>query len=180
MFKHIKTGMIYDIQKFCVHDGPGIRTTVFMKGCPLRCLWCHNPESQSSKKELFFSPEKCIDCKECEKICGFGNPRDILSGKNRKCADCLKCAEVCNSGSITVVGREMTVEQVMKEVLKDRTFYNESGGGVTVSGGEPLFQTEFVIELLQALKRFQVHSCIETSGYGDKYKVVNFAECGKC
>jgi len=176
MFKHIKTGMVYDIQKFCVHDGPGIRTTVFMKGCPLRCLWCHNPESQNIEKELFFCPEKCIGCGECEPVCKLGWPRDILSsGVCPEFSECLKCADVCQSGAITVVGRKMTVGKVMKEILKDRTFYNDSGGGVTVSGGEPLFQTEFVIELLKELKRNEVHSCVETSGYGDKDKIVNLA-----
>lgn len=161
------TGLVFDIQKFCIHDGPGIRTTVFVKGCPLRCQWCHNPESQQSHKELFFNPALCIDCGACDAECPSGSARDTLTGRisgQDKCRLCLSCAEACPSGAIEVVGREMTVAEVLAAVEKDRVFYEESGGGMTLSGGEPMAQFEFTRGLLAAAKDAGISTCMETCG----------------
>ena len=159
-------GTVFDIQRFCTHDGPGIRTTVFMKGCPLKCLWCHNPESQETKPELLFSPNICIDCKSCEKVCPRHSARAILSDELRTgCGDCLACAKECPAGAIKAVGKLMTVEQVMDEVLKDIDFYEAGEGGITISGGEPFAQSEFVIALAQKARSGGLNVCVETCGF---------------
>jgi pyruvate formate lyase activating enzyme len=160
-------GLIFDIQRFSIHDGPGIRTTVFMKGCPLSCLWCHNPESQAAKPELFFSPEKCIGCGNCVEACARGCHRfedDIHVLDRDRCVCCGDCRLDCYAQALELVGKTMTVEEVLAEVLKDRPFYTKSGGGVTLSGGEPMQQFEFARALLVAAKRAGLSTCIETSG----------------
>lgn len=160
-------GLVFDIQHFAIHDGPGIRTTVFLKGCPLRCLWCHNPEGQLSGPEMFFAPEKCIDCRACEAACPGGLHR-FVAGEHRydraQCIACGKCAAECYSGALEVCGQWMTVEQALEAVLADRDFYRGSGGGMTLSGGEPLRQYRFTRELLRAARREGLHTCVETSG----------------
>ncbi|WP_157910153.1 glycyl-radical enzyme activating protein [Petroclostridium xylanilyticum] len=150
--KDIKA-MIFDIQKFCLHDGPGIRTTVFFKGCNARCKWCHNPESISKNKQLSFDSAKCVLCGECEKIC----PQHVHEIEDRKhhvyfnkCISCGKCIDVCIPDALKMIGREMTVSEIIHEVEKDKKFYEESGGGVTLSGGECTLQFEFVEKLLKA------------------------------
>jgi glycyl-radical enzyme activating protein len=160
-------GQVFDIQRFCVHDGPGIRTTVFLKGCPLRCTWCHNPESQRIKSEMFFSPEVCIDCRACEKVCPQSSARRILNDRNlrrKHCEDCLRCAGACPSGAIERIGIELSVEEVLAEVDKDQIFFNESGGGMTLSGGEPLAQPAFCTALVKEAYRRGIHTCIQTCG----------------
>jgi pyruvate formate lyase activating enzyme len=138
------TGMVFDIQKFSIHDGPGIRTTVFLKGCPLRCIWCHNPESQEREPEISLIAAKCIGCGHCFKACPLHGHAMDASGERifhrSRCQRCGACAERCYAKALEKIGREMSVEEVIADVEKDRPFYETSGGGMTVSGGEPLFQ----------------------------------------
>lgn len=158
---------IFNIQKFSVHDGPGIRTTFFFKGCPLSCLWCHNPESQNYNKQVLFDKDKCVSCLNCQEAC----PENAISVKNnivttdeQLCKHCGLCEIYCIPGARQVVGKEYTIEEIMKEALKDRVFYNKSGGGVTVSGGEPLTQIDFVEDFLKRLKAENIHTAVDTSG----------------
>lgn len=160
-------GIVFDIQRFSIHDGPGIRTTVFLKGCPLRCLWCHNPESQDPHIEIGFTLEKCINCGTCEKVCPVGAVRMTAPTRveRTKCTVCGICVDACPAGALELIGKEMTVEEVIEEVKKDRVFYEESGGGVTISGGEPLSQFEFTLELSERLKQDSFQIAIDTCGY---------------
>jgi len=162
------TGMVYDIMRFSTRDGPGIRTTVFLKGCPLSCWWCHNPESQSARPQLMFRPNLCNQCQTCLSVCEQGaiSAHDgIVSTDLDKCTLCQACTEACYTGAREIVGREMTVAQVMAQVERDRPFYDESGGGVTLSGGEPLLQQDFSLALLQACKEQDIHTAVDTSGF---------------
>lgn len=161
-------GIVFSVQKFSTEDGPGIRTTVFMKGCPLRCKWCQNPEGLRIAPDLFWYDVKCIGCLRCVKAC----PEKALSQKpegivvDRKvCKTCGKCVEECPAGAREIIGKEWTVSELLAEVLKDKTFYDTSGGGVTASGGEPTMQPEFLIEFLRRCKEAKVHTAIETSGF---------------
>jgi pyruvate formate lyase activating enzyme len=168
MHAHDTTGLIFDVQRFCTHDGPGIRTTVFLKGCPLRCAWCHNPESQRRYPELLYGRSLCIDCDSCAHVCPTGEGREkLLPGGDRDgCDDCLRCFEVCPSGAIELAGQERSVGEVLATVLKDSVFYEESGGGLTLSGGEPLAQFPFSHALLRAARAAGIHTTVETCGYG--------------
>lgn len=160
--------MIFDIKRFAVHDGPGIRTTVFLKGCPLRCLWCHNPEGISRRPQLVFTPQRCIGCGRCLDLCPQGVHR-LVDGRHLiewdRCLGCGACAEECYSEALRLAGREASVEKVMREVLSDRPFYETSGGGMTLSGGEPLAQHRFALALLQAAKEEGIHTALDTSGF---------------
>jgi pyruvate formate lyase activating enzyme len=161
-------GLIFDIQHFSIQDGPGIRTTVFFKGCPLHCLWCHNPESISFHPEIAFYKEFCIDCRHCLEVCPNGCHR-IINGerviRRDLCKGCGLCMEACCSRALVLKGRKYTVNDVLGEVEQDRPFYERSGGGVTLSGGEPLAQAQFCRELLKGLKRRGIHTVVDTSGY---------------
>lgn len=163
----MERGIVFNIQRFSVHDGPGIRTTVFLKGCPLNCLWCHNPEGIASDPEIVRSPNRCIECGECVEVCPQGLPIPGPAPRSElvdECLVCGACAEACPCEARQVAGQEMTVEQVMAEILKDRIFFDESGGGVTFSGGEPLWQSSFLCELLEACREQGIHSVVDTSG----------------
>lgn len=161
-------GLVFNIQRFSFHDGPGIRTTVFLKGCPLRCLWCSNPESQRADREIIIQQRKCIRCGKCQNICPQGAVVSSETGPiidGRKCDLCLLCAQNCPSGALEIVGNVMDVDQVTSEVNKDQVFYNNSGGGVTISGGEPLLQWKFARELLKECKNGGLYTAMDTSGY---------------
>lgn len=164
------TGRITEIQRFCIHDGPGIRTTVFLKGCPLRCVWCHNPETQQAAAQLAFTAATCIGCGSCVAACNQGAQRladEIRSLDRASCSACGACADACPAGALELVGREVTVDEVIAEVERDRPFYQQSGGGMTLSGGEPLVQGDFAVGLLQAAKAAGLHTCVETCSQVD-------------
>lgn len=170
------TGLIYDIQRFSVHDGPGIRTTVFLKGCPLQCAWCHNPESQSQEAELAFFKARCMECGNCVSACPSACHALIGTGhaiKRSDCTACGKCTENCFSNALAVIGKTVTVQEVMDDVTADSLFYQVSGGGMTLSGGEPMFQPRFTLELLKAAKVKNIHTCLETCGFCAPEHLVN-------
>ncbi len=159
-------GTVFDVQRFSVHDGPGIRTTVFLKGCPLRCLWCHNPESQRLQPEVFFQPANCLDCRRCFSACpeqALDRDRPARVIRNR-CTGCGECAAVCVTEALTMTGQEMMVEEVMDRIDRDAAFYATSGGGVTLSGGDPIAQVQFSVEILRRCQEKGYHTCVETSG----------------
>jgi pyruvate formate lyase activating enzyme len=159
-------GTVFDIQRFSVHDGPGIRTTVFLKGCTLRCFWCQNPEGISPKPEIMFYPDRCIYCGNCLLTCPTGAhvvKEDSHVFLREKCNVCGECVQTCYAGALVLVGREMTVDEVMEEVLRDKVFYETSGGGVTLSGGDPVVQCAFSRALLGKCKDVGLHTAIETA-----------------
>ena len=161
-----KTGIVFDIQRFAIHDGYGIRTLVFLKGCPLRCTWCSNPESQKQKPEVMFYEEKCIGCGACIDACPFGEELKSFRRDTRgRCVGCGKCVEVCYAEARKLIGRTMTVGEVLDVVLKDTVFYEESSGGLTIGGGEPSFQADFTAALLEETRRETIHTAVETCGF---------------
>ena len=171
--------MIFNIQKYSVQDGPGIRTTVFLKGCPLCCQWCHNPEGISPRREIVVIENRCIACGECRSACPFGAEiagQGVLPARPEPCTLCGVCVDACPTGARQMIGRTMTVDEVMAEALKDRVFYETSGGGVTVSGGEPLQQPKFLLALLETLRGNGVRVALDTTGYGCTEHLLNAAE----
>lgn len=162
---------IFNISRCCVDDGPGIRTTVFIKGCPLHCIWCHNPESQRRETELTYNPSKCTVCGRCIEACPTG-AHSFSEGNHifdrSKCTACGKCADMCFNEALAVVGKQMTADEVLAEAVRDRVFYENSGGGVTLSGGEPLSHPEFSAELLTKLREAGIHTAMETCGFAGK------------
>ncbi|MBW2409036.1 MAG: glycyl-radical enzyme activating protein [Deltaproteobacteria bacterium] len=161
-------GVIFDIKKYAIHDGPGIRTTVFFKGCPLACRWCHNPEGISVASHRIYRQERCVGCGECIQLC----PQNVISqtadgivSDAAKCDLCQTCAEQCPAGAVEFVGRRVTVAEVVRQIEKDTAFYDQSGGGITLSGGEPLMQPEFLLDLLDACRNLDFHCTVDTTGY---------------
>ncbi|MEX0975239.1 MAG: glycyl-radical enzyme activating protein, partial [Bacillota bacterium] len=154
---------MFNIQKYSLHDGPGIRTTVFLKGCPLCCPWCHNPESQKPEPEVIFFETRCVGCGSCVKVCPAGVAGN--KGGSAKCTACGLCVQACAYGAREVVGKSMSADEVMSEVLRDRIFYDQSGGGVTFSGGEPMMQPEFLRELLLRCRAEGLRTTVDTSGF---------------
>ncbi len=161
------TGLIFDIQRFSVHDGPGIRTTVFLKGCSLRCFWCHNPEGLRMTPEVQFLPNRCIACGACVVACEHGGQHLDEHGRSftrERCVACGKCVEACVAEALNLAGRHVTDTEVVAEVLRDRVFYEASDGGVTLSGGEPALQPDFARAILARCKAEGLHTAIETCG----------------
>jgi pyruvate formate lyase activating enzyme len=165
------TGTIFDIQRFALHDGPGIRTTVFLKGCPLSCTWCCNPESQNPSPQLGYDEDKCTHCLKCTVVC----PTGALTAKDSRltvdfslCNACGKCVGECPESALKIYGYEADSEDVMQQVVRDKEYFDNSGGGLTISGGDPLFQPEFTIELLKKAKALNINTCIETSAFASK------------
>lgn len=158
---------VFNIQRFCINDGPGIRTTVFLKGCMLNCIWCHNPESKSPHPQLMLHTSKCVGCGECISACPralhvFEDGRHLIN--RDPCVACGSCADAC-VGALELCGEDMTAEEIIAQVMKDKSFYRSSGGGMTLSGGDPLFSPAFTLELLKKAKEQGLHTCIETCGY---------------
>lgn len=173
------TGFVFDIKKYAIHDGPGIRTTVFFKGCPLHCLWCQNPESWQKQPELGFRKGRCIRCGRCVEVCthqAITMTRDQPVTDASKCNLCGECVNVCVAGAREIIGQEMTVDEVLTEVKKDVVFYDESGGGVTFSGGEPLMQPEFLLALLNRCQAQRIHTALDTSCYAEPEIVESISE----
>jgi len=164
-------GMIFNIERFCVHDGPGIRTVVFLKGCPLSCRWCANPEGIAPHPHVVYYPEKCIGCGQCTTVCPEGvsirTEAGILSVAPDRCIHCAACVAVCPSRARLLYGKSMTVEEVFAEIYKDFPFYRRSNGGVTISGGEPLLQKDFTRHLIQHCADRNVHTAVETCGFAE-------------
>jgi len=180
------SGTIFDIKKYSINDGPGIRTTVFLSGCPLSCWWCHNPESQSRTPELLYRPNRCLACGVCAEVCPEGaislesnvsrrlalesqdaKRFDSVITDREKCTACQTCVSACYAGARQFSGYEATVGEVMDQVKREIPFYDESGGGVTFSGGEPLMQPTFLSELLKACGREEIHTTVDTSGFAN-------------
>lgn len=163
------SGRIFDIKKFSINDGPGIRTTVFLQGCPLACPWCHNPEGRSSTPVLMYRANRCTGCGECAAVCPTGAIRvsGLVNTNRTLCTVCGTCVEACYNGARELSGREVSVADVLAEVERDRPFYEQSSGGVTFSGGEPLLQPQFLAELLRACKTSGLHTVVDTSAFAD-------------
>lgn len=171
-------GRVLDVMRGSVHDGPGIRTTVFLKGCPLHCIWCHNPESQSREIELSFIAERCVSCGACQRACSSGVHRVESGGHaidRARCARCGACVDACSAGALELKGRMASVGEVIREVLADRAYYESTGGGMTLSGGEPMAQYDFARALLQEARRQGVHTAVETCGFAPTRQYVEIA-----
>ena len=165
---------IFEIKRFAVHDGDGIRTTVFFKGCPLKCVWCHNPEGLSVKAQLAYYSHKCIMCGDCAEACSE-KAHLFIDGKHifnrEKCVSCGKCEKVCFNDALKLYGKELSVEELMPYLLEDEEFYQNSGGGVTLSGGECLLQSDFCAELLKQLKNRSINTAVDTCGFVPKENI---------
>ena len=174
--------LVIDIQRCSIHDGPGIRTTVFLKGCPLNCKWCHNPESKNFKKQLSYNAEKCTSCRACEKICKknvhvFENNVHTVNFAN--CDQCGECQNVCPENALSVIGKKYSPQDILSIVRKDAIFYEQGGGGITISGGEALSHSAFCKDVLEICKENNIHTCVETSCFTTKKSIestINFVD----
>jgi pyruvate formate lyase activating enzyme len=172
LYEKTKKGFIFDIQSYAIHDGPGVRTLVFLKGCPLRCWWCHNPEGQSSKPQIMYFDTLCMKSHKCVDVCPVdaitlkGNGKIMI--EREKCTGCGLCSNVCPASALKVVGQWIDVEKLIEEIEKYNQLYNNPDSGVTFTGGEPLFQPEFLKEVLIECKKHYIHTAIETSGYASR------------
>ena len=165
---------IFEIKRFAVHDGNGIRTTVFFKGCPLKCVWCHNPEGLDFKPQLAFYENKCVSCGECGKVCAQNAhtfPQGMHVFDRSQCVACGKCEAACPCSALTLYGKEVTIDELMPTLLEDADFYRTSGGGVTLSGGECLLQADFCAGLLKRLKENGISTAVDTCGYVPKASI---------
>lgn len=173
---------IFNIQKYNMYDGPGVRTIIFFQGCPLRCKWCANPEGLMKKNRVMFKNNLCVDCGQCAEICPVGiHTMSIITNKHEvnhdiKCIGCRKCVDACCNSAITIVGENKTISELMEIIEEDRTFYELSGGGVTLGGGEVLMQPEAATNLLMACKNVGINTAIETSGYAKAEDILKVAE----
>jgi pyruvate formate lyase activating enzyme len=164
----IKKGLVFDIKRFAIDDGPGIRTTIFLKGCALRCKWCHNPDGQISAPELMYRRTRCNGCVECIRICpekAISQVAGKISINRKSCTLCGRCCQECPTEALAIVGRKLSLKELLKEIDKDLMFYDESKGGVTVSGGEPLLQLDFLNAILEECKKRKIHTVVDTCGY---------------
>ncbi len=166
--------LVIDIQRCSIHDGPGIRTTVFLKGCPLNCQWCHNPESKNYKKQLSYNEEKCTLCRACENICkhnvhSFEN--NIHTVNFSACIGCGECQKICPQKALSVIGKKYSPQEILSIVRKDSIFYEQGGGGITISGGEALSHSSFCKDVLEICKQNNIHTCVETSCFTTKKNI---------
>lgn len=168
-------GIVFHIERTSLYDGPGVRTVVFLKGCPLHCAWCHNPEGSSPLPQIMFNKDRCIGCFCCVSACP-NSARTVHGFDRERCTACGACCESCYTGAMTVVGQNMTPQQVMEVLCKDADLFSASGGGLTISGGEPLFQADFAIALAKMAHDAGIHVCVETSGYGNACKLQELAQ----
>jgi pyruvate formate lyase activating enzyme len=172
-------GMLFDIKRFAIHDGPGIRTTAFLKGCPLACAWCHNPESQDSDPQLLHRPNRCTGCGTCQEVCPEGavhlEERQAITDRER-CTACGACVSVCPGEARSIVGASWTAEALVSELAKDALFFEQSGGGITCSGGEPLLQPGFCAEVLRGCRERGIHTAVDTCGYADESSLLDVAK----
>lgn len=170
--------IVFDIQKFALHDGPGIRTTIFLKGCPLNCVWCHNPESKKSMPQLAFLEKDCVLCGGCQTVCGQG-VHEITEKRHMvyygRCTGCGECEKACFNHAVKIYGKKMAIEEILETVLKDKDFFIRSGGGLTVSGGEPMLQFDGLFHMLKEAKENDLHVCLDTCGYADTGKYEKIA-----
>ncbi len=167
MSNNQNSGIVFDIKKFSIHDGPGIRTTIFLKGCPLQCAWCHNPEGISPLPEIHLWEQRCIACGECVDACpesAVSFQGDLRLWDREICTRCGRCAGICPAETVQLIGKSMSIPEVIAEIEKDNIYYDQSGGGVTFSGGEPLNQTSFLNALLKKCKELKIHTAVDTSG----------------
>jgi len=166
------TGLVFDIKRYAIHDGPGIRSTAFLKGCPLDCLWCHNPEGKDPHPVLSFLEARCLSCGACAAACPEGaidfSPGSLPKTSRERCTVCGACVKVCPTGAREIIGRRYTAQELIEELLRDRPFFEASGGGVTFSGGEPLAQPEFLRECLILARKKGLHIALDTSGYAER------------
>lgn len=171
-------GIVFDIQRFAQRDGPGIRTVVYLKGCPLHCIWCLNPEARRSEPELAYLLYRCIACGVCARVCP-NHAVELIAGHphilRKDCVICGNCVDACVSSALSLTGAQMSVDQVMVEVRKDRLYYDRSGGGLTVSGGEPTHQMDFLVDLLECARAEGIHTCVETNGCAGREELARIA-----